>query len=216
MTREEISQTAKLQNNGVLTEVLENLCRCDFLRTYTAFGKKSKGQMFQLVDLYSLFYNHFISKTNSQDDHFWHNMQDNPARKAWEGYAFEQICLHHIPQIKQKLRIGGTLSEVCSWQSKPFTDESGIHYKGTQIDLLIDRRDQVIDLCEMKFSTKEYSITNDYDERLRNRKETFRAVTGTRKTLHTILITTYGLAKTKYSANVHDVVTLKDLFDIIR
>ena len=216
MTREEIAKEGKLQNNGMLTEVLENLCRCDFLRTYTAFGKKSRGQMFQLVDLFSLFHNRFVSHTNSQDYHFWHNMQDNPARRTWEGYAFEQICLHHIPQIKQKLRIGGTLSDICSWLCKPFTDANGISYKGTQIDLLIDRRDQVIDLCEIKYSNKEYAITHDYDERLRTRKETFRAVTGTRKTLQVVLITTYGLAKTKYSANIHDIVTLEDLFEVIR
>lgn len=216
MTRDEIAQIAKLQNSGALTEVLENLRRCDFIRTYTAFGKKSHGQMFQLVDLFSLFHNRFISQTSSQDSHFWHNMQDNPARKTWEGYAFEQICLHHIPQIKQKLRIGGTLSEVCLWQCKPFTDKDGISYKGTQIDLLIDRRDMVIDLCEMKFSTEEYAITGEYDEHLRARKETFRAVTGTKKTLHTVFVTTYGLAKTKYSANVHDVVTLADLFEMVK
>lgn len=172
--------------------------------------------MFQLVDLFSLFHNRFISQTSSQDSHFWHNMQDNPARKTWEGYAFEQICLHHIPQIKQKLRIGGTLSEVCSWQCKPFTDKDGISYKGTQIDLLIDRRDMVIDLCEMKFSTEEYAITGEYDEHLCARKETFRAVTGTKKTLHTVFVTTYGLTKTKYSANVHDVVTLSDLFEMVK
>lgn len=216
MTREEIARIGKLQNNGMLTEVLENLCRCDFLRTYTSFGKKSRGQMFQLVDLFSLFYNRFVVDTNSQDNHFWHNMQDNPTRRTWEGYAFEQVCLHHIPQIKQKLRIGGTLSDICSWQCKPHTDSDGISYKGTQIDLLIDRRDQVIDLCEIKYSTNDFSITNEYDEWLRTRKETFRAVTKTRKTLHTVLITTYGLTKNKYSANIHDIVILNDLFEIIR
>ena len=100
--------------------------------------------------------------------------------------------------------------------SKPFTNTDGISFKGTQIDLLIDRRDQVIDLCEIKYSTKEYSVTNEYDERLRARKETFRAVTNTRKTLHTVLITTYGVAKNKYSANIHDIVTLEDLFEVIR
>ena len=216
LTREEIVQAAKVQNNGTLTEVLENLRRCDFVRTYAAFGKKSRSQMFQLVDLFSLFHNRFVAHNNSQDNRFWHNMHDNPARKAWEGYAFEQICLHHIPQIKQKLRIGGTLSEVCSWQCPPFTDADGIHHKGTQIDLLIDRRDQVIDLCEMKFSSEEYAITGDYDERLRSRKETFRTVTGTRKTLHTVLVTTFGLTRTKYGDNIHDVVTLADLFEPIR
>lgn len=216
MTREEIAQTAKLTNSGTLTEVLENLRRCDFIRTYAAFGKKSRSQVFQLIDLFSLFHNRFVSHNNSQDVHFWHNMQDHPARKTWEGYAFEQICLHHIPQIKQKLRIGGTLSEVCSWQCKAFTDKDGVSYKGTQIDLLIDRRDQVIDLCEMKFSSDNYAITADYDERLRTRKETFRAVTGTRKILHTVLVTTYGLVKTKYSADIHDLVTLADLFEPVR
>lgn len=216
MTRDELAQTGKLQNNGMLTEVLENLCRCDFLRTYKAFGKKTRGQMFQLVDLFSLFHCRFVTHTSSQDDLFWHNMQDNPARRTWEGYAYEQICLHHIPQIKQKLRIGGTLSEVCAWQCKPFVDSDGMEYKGTQIDLLIDRRDQVIDLCEIKYANKEYAVTGEYDERLRNRKETFRAVTKTRKTLHTVLVTTYGLAKNKYSANIHDIVTLDDLFETIR
>ena len=158
----------------------------------------------------------FDHSTCKRQNHFWHNMQDNPARRTWEGYAFEQICLHHIPQIKQKLRIGGTLSDICSWLCKPFTDANGISYKGTQIDLLIDRRDQVIDLCEIKYSNKEYAITHDYDERLRTRKETFRAVTSTRKTLQVVLITTYGLVKTKYSANIHDIVTLEDLFEVIR
>lgn len=216
MTREELADTAKLQNNGTLTAVLENLCRCDFLRTYTAFGKKTKGQMYQLVDLFSLFHNRFVAHTNSQDEHYWHNMQDNPKKRTWEGYAFEQVCLHHIPQIKQKLRIGGTLSEVCSWQCKAFVDKDGVEHKGTQIDLLIDRRDQVIDLCEMKFSLREFAVTADYDKRLRERKETFRAVTNTRKTLHTILVTTYGLQKSKFEGSIHDVVTLSDLFEVIR
>ena len=172
--------------------------------------------MYQLVDLFSLFHNRFVAHTNSQDEHYWHNMQDNPKKRTWEGYAFEQVCLHHIPQIKQKLRIGGTLSEVCSWQCKAFVDKDGVEHKGTQIDLLIDRRDQVIDLCEMKFSLREFAVTADYDKRLRERKETFRAVTNTRKTLHTILVTTYGLQKSKFEGSIHDVVTLSDLFEVIR
>lgn len=139
-------------------------------------------------------------------------MQDNPRRRIWQGYAFEQVCLHHIPQIKQKLGISGVLSEVCSWACKQFTDKNGTEHKGTQIDLVIDRRDETINLCEAKFSTDTYTITQDYANRLNSRKETFREVTGTRKSLHTTMITTYGLKNNKYTGNVQREVTMEDLF----
>ena len=137
---------------------------------------------------------------------------DVPARTSWEGYAFEQLCLHHIPQIKQKLRIGGVLSNVCSWQCKAFVDNDGTHHKGTQIDLLIDRRDNIIDVCEMKFSHDSYTITSAYDDKLRNRLSTFKSLTATRKGLQTVLVTTYGLTNNKYSGDIHDVIILDDLF----
>lgn len=212
MTRDEIISAAHIKSNGKVTEVLTNLCKCDFLRTYQGFGKKNKEQLYQLVDLFSLFYTRFVSKDNGQDHHFWSNMQDVPSRNTWEGYAFEQLCLHHIQQIKQKLRIGGTLSDVCSWQCKPYTDQDGTSHKGTQIDLLIDRRDGIIDICEMKFTKADFIITSDYDEKLRNRIETFRLLTHTRKALQLVLVTTYRLAKNKYSGNIQSVVLLDDLF----
>lgn len=168
--------------------------------------------MYQLADLYSLFYLKFVNKDNSQDEHFWSNMREMQARKTWEGYAFEQLCLHHIPQIKQKLRIGGVLTDVCSWQCKPFTDADGNSYKGTQIDLLIDRRDGIIDVCEMNFSNSNFMITSAYDERLRDRLATFRVLTKTKKALHLVIITTYGLVNNKYSGNIQSTVLLDDLF----
>lgn len=212
MTRDDIIESMGTDSGGKLTEALDNLCKCDFLRTYISFGKKSRQQIYQLVDLYSLFYLRFVQQDNGQDEHFWSNMMDVPARTSWEGYAFEQLCLHHIPQIKQKLRIGGVLSNVCSWQCKPFVDKDGTKHRGTQIDLLIDRRDNIIDVCEMKFSQSEYAITSDYDSKLRDRLSTFRSVTSTRKGLQTVLVTTYGLANNKYSGDIHDVVILDDLF----
>lgn len=212
MTREDIIGHLDIDGGGKLTEALDNLCKCDFLRTYKSFGKKAQQQLYQLVDLYSLFYLKFVQQDNGQDEHFWSNMMDVPARTSWEGYAFEQLCLHHIPQIKQKLRIGGVLSNVCSWQCRPFVDKDGTRHKGTQIDLLIDRRDNIIDVCEMKFSQAEYVITSEYDAKLRDRLSTFRSVTSTRKGLQTVLVTTYGLAANKYSGDIHNVVTLDDLF----
>ena len=212
MSRQDIQEAMKMEDGGFLTEVLDNLCKCDFLRQYAAFGNKDRGQMYQLIDLFSLFHLQFVSKFSGQDSHFWSNMQDNPRRTTWQGYAFEQVCLHQIPQIKQKLGISGVLSEVCSWSCKAFTDRDGTQHKGTQIDLIIDRRDETINLCECKFSTDAYAISQDYAERLNSRKETFRAVTGTRKSLHTTMITTYGLKRNKYSDTVQREVTMDDLF----
>lgn len=212
LSRGDIQKALKLDDGGLLTEVLDNLCKCDFIRQYASFGKKGNGQIYQLIDLFSLFHLQFVEKSNGQDAHFWSNMQDNPRRQSWQGHAFEQVCLHHIPQIKQRLGIIGVLSEVCSWSSKPFTDKDGTEYKGTQIDLVIDRRDETVNLCEMKFTSDLYAITQDYADRLNSRKETFRMLTGTKKALHTTMITSFGLKRNKYSDIVQREVTMHDLF----
>ena len=172
--------------------------------------EKSRDCMYQLVDLFSLFHLHFVADSNGQDGHFWSNVSESQMRKSWQGHAFEQVCLHHIPQIKAKLGISGVLSNVYSWSSKAFTDSDGTQWKGTQIDLLIDRHDETINICEMKFSVAPYTIDADYDERLRSRTEAFRRLTGTRKALHRTMITTYGIVKNKYSGNVNQIVTIPD------
>lgn len=214
-TRIDIQHALNLDDGGMLTEVLDNLCKCDFIRCYTAFGKKEQGQIFQLIDLFSLFHLQFVEKSNGQDARFWSNMQDNPRRVAWQGYAFEQVCLHHVDHIKHRIGILGVLSEVCSWACKAFVDKDGTQYQGTQIDLVIDRRDETVNLCEANFSLEPFAITEDYAKRLNARKETFRAVTGTRKSLHTTLITTYGVRRNKHSQIVQKEVVLDDLFDDI-
>lgn len=212
MTRADIQAAMKLDDGGLLTEVLDNLCKCDFIRRYSAFGKKEQGKVFQLSDLFSLFYIQFVEKSEGQDNHFWSNMQDNPRRVAWQGYAFEQVCLHHVPQIKRCLGISGVLSDVCSWACKAFTDKDGTEYKGTQIDLVIDRRDDTINLCEAKFSTEAFAVSQEYAKKLNSRRETFRASTGTRKSLHITLISTFGLKRNKYSQVVNREVLMDDLF----
>ena len=201
-----------MKSGGQLTEILDNLCKCDFLRVYSSFGKKQREQTFQLVDLFSLFHLRFVAKSNGQDEQYWSNMLDNPSRRSWQGYAFEQLCLHHLSQVKSALGISGILTEAYAWSCKPFLDTDGTPRKGTQIDLVIDRRDQIINLCEMKFSASPFAIDADYDERLRSRTETFRIVTKTRKALHTVMITTYGVERNKYSSNLQRVITLKELF----
>lgn len=201
LTRSEIMTIAKIDDGGALSKALRNLCDCDFIRQYTAFGKAEKGTIFQLTDLFSLFYLRYVKSYRGQDDHHWQNMIDSPSRRAWSGYSFEQLCMHHIRQIKRKLGISGVQSDVCGWKGE-----------GAQIDLLIDRRDQTINLCEMKFSLGEFEITKQYDERLRERTEIFRSSTKTRKSLHLTFVTTYGVKKNIYSGNVQSEVTLDDLF----
>lgn len=212
MTRQNIIEELGIEDNGLISEVLDNLCKCDFIRQYSSIGKKSRDCMYQLVDLFSLFHLHFVADSNGQDEHFWSNVSESQMRKSWQGHAFEQVCLHHIPQIKAKLGISGVLSNVYSWSSKAFADSDGTQWKGTQIDLLIDRHDETINICEMKFSVAPYTIDADYDERLRSRTEAFRRLTGTRKALHRTMITTYGIVKNKYSGNVNQIVTINDLF----
>lgn len=207
MTRMEIVQSLKLPEGGAISEVLENLCNCDFIRKYSAFGKKERDVLYQLTDLFTLFYLRFVKNSNRRDEHLWSNMIDSAERRTWSGYSFEQVCLHHIPQIKQKLGISGIQSDVCSWNT-PATDGQ----KGGQIDLLIDRRDQIINLCEMKYSTQEYEITKRYNDEMQERKELFRSKTKTRKALHLTLVTTYGVKPNAYSGMIQSEVTMDDLF----
>ena len=213
MTRQQIKEELGLGDGGVLTVVLENLVRCDFLRRYAAFGKSERNALYQLTDLFSLFHLRFVADNNGQDAQFWSNMRENPSRVAWRGYAFEQVCLHHIPQIKEAIGIKAVLSNVCSWSCPTFTDKDGNPWQGTQIDLLIDRRDQVINICGMKCANDVYIIDKDYEERLRRRLSTFQHLTRTRKALHLTFITTYGLSWNTYCGNVQTEVTMGDLFD---
>lgn len=202
MTRTEIMAAAKFEDGGALTKALRNLSDCDFIRQYTAFGKSERGTLYQLTDLFTLFHLRYVKGYRGQDENHWQNMIDSPSRRAWSGYSFEQLCLHHVRQIKRKLGINGVQSDVCAWKGD-----------GGQIDLLIDRRDQTINLCEMKFSQGEFEITKSYDERLRERTEMFRSATKTRKALHRTFVTTYGVKKNMYSGNVQSEVVLDDLFE---
>ncbi len=207
MTRAEMMKTLKLPEGGTFSEVLENLCNCDFIRKYSAFGKKERDVLYQLTDLFTLFYLRFVKNSNGRDEHLWSNMIDSPERRTWCGYSFEQLCLHHIQQIKNRLGISGIQSDVCSW-TLPANDE----HKGAQIDLLIDRKDQIINLCEMKYSTGEYEITKRYNDEMQERRELFRSQTKTRKALHLTMVTTYGVKENPYSGMIQSQVIMDDLF----
>ena len=204
LTRAEILHEIKITDNGNLTTILEDLEKCDFIRRYQAFGKKQREMIYQLTDMYTLFYLRFVKGYNGLNLNEWSNMSDQ-KRSTWEGYAFEQVCILHINEIRKALGISGIASDVCSWS---YRDKK----KGAQIDLVIDRSDNVIDLCEMKYSDSPFELTKDYVEWLKERRDLFREQTGTNKTMHLTMVTTYGLTNGKYSTSIQGRVTMDDLF----
>ena len=210
MTREEIIKHTGLANSGEMTTRLEELESCGFIRKYDAFGMKKKNAIFQLIDNYTLFYYQFLAN-NPTDEHFWSNQINTPVVNTWQGLAFERVCLEHVKQIKQKLGISGVQTEVNSWYSKP-DSEKGI--RGAQIDLLIVRKDQVINLCEMKYSNAEFIITNEVDLSIRNKISDFINVTKTKYAIYPTIVTTYGLVENSYSGNIQSTVSLDDLFTL--
>ncbi|MGM9759756.1 MAG: hypothetical protein ACI30I_06530 [Parabacteroides sp.] len=123
--------------------------------------------------------------------------------------SFERVCLWHISQIKQRLGISGILTNEYTWRCLP---DQKPGRKGTQIDLLIDRSDGIIDICEMKYSKEAYSISEAYERELISRKSTFREVTHTTRAIHTVLVTTCGLVRNAHIGEVQNEVVLDDLF----
>lgn len=209
MTREELAEGEGLSNSGDLTQKLEELESCGFIRKYHAFGMKKRNAVYQLMDCFTLFYLRFLAD-GMQDEHFWTNQINTPVLNTWMGLAFERICLLHIDQIKYKLQIGGVLTDINSWYCKPDPDK-GI--MGAQIDLLIVRKDQVINLCEMKFSDSEYSFSNKEERNIRNKVHDLQVQTGTKYAIHPTLVTTYGLLENIYSGTIQAVITMEDLFE---
>ena len=207
LSRSEISSTAGLPQNGVLTEMLRNLESSGFIRTNAFYGKKKKDMLYQLSDHYTLFYFRFLKSGTIKDEHYWSNSINLPSHYAWSGLSFELLCRDHIRQIKKKLEIGGVLSDESIWYGKGDETESG-----AQIDLLIDRRDRVINICEIKFSNELFLIDKAYDAALRHKIAAFRDATGTKSNLMLTMITTYGVKKNMYSGAVQREVLMEDLF----
>lgn len=186
LTRDEIIDSTGLPNAGSTTRILTELEESGFIRKYTPFGKKSRNSLYQLHDFYSLFYQRFIKNSVLLNQDNWLTYIDSPKYRVWSGYAFEQVCLYHLPQIKQALGISGVQTSVSAWRSKS-------KIQGAQIDLVIDRRDQVINLCEMKYSIHPYTINNTYAKELREKTGVFKSETNTRKSVFLTMITTFGL-----------------------
>ncbi len=208
-TRNEIAKKTDIKENGKLSKMLDDLVNSGFVNVSSFYGNKKKEALYESSDYYTNFYFRFLKDNHGKDENYWSKAIDNPSRKSWAGFTFEQLCKDHVKQIKIKLGISGVLTDEYIWYKKA-DEELGI--SGAQIDLLIERRDRIINLCEIKFCSNEFIIDKDYDLRLRNKIETFRSSTSTKYGLQLTMITTYGVKNNKYSSLVGSQVTLEDLF----
>lgn len=206
MGREELLAKTGLSDGGSTTKVLKELEESGFIRRYQAYDKREKNAVFQLADFYSLFYLRFIYNTSPLDNQNWLSGIDSPEYRAWSGYAFEQVCLAHIDQIKQALGIQGVQTATSAWAGEKDGQKA-------QIDLVIDRRDKVINLCEMKFSINPFSIDKAYADALRHKIGLFKSVTGTNKAVFLTLVTTFGLVRNEHAMSlVQNDLTIEVLF----
>ncbi len=208
LTRPEIVKNAGLSEGGGVATVLEELRHSGFISMYYPFGKKKKDSLYRLTDEYSLFYLRFIENNQNEKEGIWQQLSQQQSYKTWAGYAFESICLKHLPQIKQALSIAGIYSTASAFFKKGTADKPGL-----QIDLLIDRSDHVINVCEMKFYSGEMTLTKAMAKELRDRITRFKTTSKTRKQIFLILITTFGLQHNEHSLGlVDEVLTIEALF----
>jgi len=195
LTRSDLIKYSKLTESGRITKVLTELSESGFITAYNAFGKKKKGKLYRLTDEYSIFYLRFIEPNLSETQGVWSSLSQGQTYKIWCGYAFENVCLKHISQIKKALGISGVYSRSSSFFKKG--DEQS---QGVQIDLLIDRNDQTINLVEIKFYDGTFTISKDYAQKLRQKIHIFKETTQTKKQVFLTLITALGL-----KSNIHSV-----------
>jgi AAA+ ATPase superfamily predicted ATPase len=207
LTREEIKTMVGFPDGGNLTRILNELAESGFIRMYKPFGRKKNGALYQLSDPFTAFHLTWMKDRGAGNDDIWSSLTGSGEYNAWSGYAFEQVCLAHIPQIRNALGIAGVRTSAGAWRS------SGTSAPRAQIDLVVDRSDNVINLCEMKYANQEFSIDKQYDLALRNKADVFRRETKTRKALHLTMVTTYGVKQNIYSSVFQSEITMEDLFE---
>lgn len=204
-TRQEILQKTGLKQGGGLTLILKGLIESDFITNYIPFAEK-RHEKYRLVDPYCLFYLNFIDQQPSIDPQYWQKSYNSPRLNAWRGHAFEEMCFSHIEKIKQKLGISGVSSTESSW----IVSNNG--KQQMQIDMLINRSDNIINLCEIKFYSSPFTIDKQYDAVLRARVQQLIEIVPKKQTVHLTIIATFGLKTNEYSGQVQSVVILNDLF----
>lgn len=208
LTRMDLLEHLKCHNDTQLTTALNDLVACGFIRCYNSFSEKKREKLYQLIDNFTLFYFQFLQNLDSDSGQTWLNTINTPRHNTWRGLAFERICLLHIEQIKHALSISGIQSRIASWNCRPSEEIP----QGAQVDLVIDRKDGVVNLCEMKYSAEPYAMTLQTLNEIKRKNAVFRQATHTRKALHSVLITANELVPNRYSAEIPIKLTADQLF----
>lgn len=213
LCRKDIIAKTSLPDNGKISLMLSELENCGFVRSYApfvttknrSFIRQSTDTLYQLVDPFTLFYFQVMKKSGAYDPNFWTNNQNSHLYSTWCGLSFEMLCLNHAQQIKEALGISGITSNIFSWFG-------GTGTQSAQIDMLIDRADNTINICEMKFYSKPYTMTAADQDAIEHKISAFTAATSTDKNIIMTLITAKGLSRNEYSDCIQRELTLEDLF----
>lgn len=205
-TRSEIASKIGCSTGGTFSQALNALIESDFIVKYVPFGYSKRKEHYKLVDPFCMFFIKFVENKTKLNGVFWQQNQVSQSVVSWRGFAFEGVCFNHINQIKSALGISGVSATYSAW-SKREDDEDG-----TQVDLIIERKDNVVNMCEIKFYGNDFSVNKDYHKILINRQELLSKELSPKMIIHNILITTYGLKYNEYSSFFDNVVVLDDLF----
>lgn len=204
LNRDDLLNQTKINDGGSFSKILEELEESGFIRKYNYYGKSKRDALYQLVDFYSSFYFNFIA--NNKQENYWSTNIDNPKHRSWSGYSFELVCLMHEKQIKKALGIAAVQTDVSAWKSKNLD-------QNVQIDLLFDRRDQVITICEMKYSLNTFTIDKKYAQNLRDKISVFKYDSQSKSAVHLAMITTYGVLENEnYFDLVQNNIKMESLF----
>ena len=205
-TKKEITDRLGLSDGSRMTDALRALTASDFVIRYVPFGVSKRKEHYKLVDPFCIFWLHFVKSRSVPDEQFWLSNQKSPAIIAWRGFAFELLSFNHISQIKHALGISGVAATYSAWSKK--SDDTD----GAQIDLIVERGDNVLNICEMKFTDSEFCVDKDYYRVLLRRPELVREMVSPKMSVHNTLITTFGLKRNEYSGAFTNVITIDELF----
>ena len=205
-TRKEIAAKLGMSDGGRLSKNLNALIASDFIVKYVPFGMGKREEHYKVVDPFCLFYLHFVHAMSEENETFWQDHVTAHPVAAWRGFAFENVCFNHIRQIKRALGISGVITSASAWSKREDDQE------GTQIDLLLKRNDNVLNMCEIKYYGGMFTVKKDYYLTLLGRQELLTEKVSPRITVRSTLITTYGLTRNEYSGAFTNVITLDDLF----
>lgn len=209
LSRSEIIEKTHVKAGGPYTRAISDLLLSGFIEKILPYGKKSRGTVYRLIDEYSIFFHRFIKPNQNKEPEIWKTIYQSQQYKIWTGFAFENLCLRHIAQIKKALGIFGIYSEQSGYTQKSNGDDYGF-----QIDLIIDRKDNVVNLCECKYYNDTFTVSKSYADNLRRRRNIFQSAISPKKSVFNTLITAYGAVKNEYFLDVVDnELTVSDLME---